>query len=621
MLRFSFIRFQRAQLFFGQSKQFSDVIPTVCSTYNTGSVQGVPRSKIEFLSKMLFMPSQSPPNSHLLKIAVLGYPNAGKSSLVNMLSNWRVCAVSGKAHTTRSKQTVIFTKDNIQLAFVDLPGLVSARQVRQFKLERTFIRDPHSAIFDADLILVVVDASNKYAREALDQELLKALHFFPSKESILVLNKVDKSRGDHTRLLDITRRLTGGVVGASEVGTKLLPHLDSFANKYIERTELGEGWSKRHLSIEDIVYPLLPPEAHEAAQARLKHIEKVMALLSPSIQIESVPKLKAKSKVDQNVKYITTSANQSEFRLPSLESDSLTRGTASNEIQQKTEILTKSDTNEIPADRCVTEVEHQSIKNFFKTFKPLKDATAITESSLAANQSLNFPSIQEIEDERLEAMLEQIKAQMMLKSATKEEVALRRQQWRELGVKLQGVKHWEGFNQVFMVSAATGEGIDNLRKYLLSRAKPGQWLLSPALITDVEPTEIIRMCVWAHCLDKLPQEIPYGLLVTVDECEHVNMNQGDERVYVHVRLRCPNERAIKNVIGPQGKQVREIAGAVKDELGTLFQTTTVVKLTVEAAKPSRGSIKRLRAAKDFAEVYPNFDNSAQPQRAIDTVEL
>lgn len=52
------------------------------------------------------------------------------------------------------------------------------------------------------------------------------------------------------------------------------------------------------------------------------------------------------------------------------------------------------------------------------------------------------------------------------------------------------------------------------------------------------------MCVWAHCLDKLPQEIPYGLLVTVDECEHVKINQGDDRVYVHVRLRCPNERAI-----------------------------------------------------------------------------
>lgn len=70
-------------------------------------------------------------------------------------------------------------------------------------------------------------------------------------------------------------------------------------------------------------------------------------------------------------------------------------------------------------------------------------------------------------------MLEQVKTQMMLKSATKEEVALRRQQWRELGVKLQGAKHWEGFNQVFMVSAATGEGIDNLR-------------VSPQLLTFIQ---------------------------------------------------------------------------------------------------------------------------------------
>lgn len=64
---------------------------------------------------MLFMPSQSPSGSKLLKVAIVGFPNAGKSSLVNMLTKWRVCAVSGKAHTTRSKQTVVFTKENIQL--------------------------------------------------------------------------------------------------------------------------------------------------------------------------------------------------------------------------------------------------------------------------------------------------------------------------------------------------------------------------------------------------------------------------------------------------------------------------------------------------------------------------
>lgn len=84
-----------------------------------------------------------------------------------------------------------------------------------------------------------------------------------------------------------------------------------------------------------------------------------------------------------------------------------------------------------------------------------------------------------------------------------------------------------------------------LQDYLLRRAKPNrQWLLSPALVTDIEPTEVIRMCVWAHCLDQLPQEIPYGIVVAVDECEHVRQAEGDDRVYVHARLRCPNERTI-----------------------------------------------------------------------------
>ena len=79
----------------------------------------------------------------------------------------------------------------------------------------------------------------------------------------------------------------------------------------------------------------------------------------------------------------------------------------------------------------------------------------------------------------------------------------------------------------------------------MERAIPGRnWLLSPALVTDVEPSELIRMCVWAHCLDQLPQEIPYGITVAVDECEPVNKADGDDRVYVHCRLRCPNERSI-----------------------------------------------------------------------------
>lgn len=158
---------------------------------------------------------------------------------------------------------------------------------------------------------MVVDASNKYARKALDLELLKALHFFSDKESILVLNKIDMSRGDPTRLLDVTRRLTGGVVGASDEGFKLLPHLDSFANKFIQRAELGEGWTKRHLSVEAIIYPLLPPEAHEAVQARFEHLERIAALISPPIQIESVPKLRSKS--NKRATFLSLSPSTSEI--------------------------------------------------------------------------------------------------------------------------------------------------------------------------------------------------------------------------------------------------------------------------------------------------------------------
>ncbi|CDS37566.1 Era-like GTP-binding protein [Echinococcus multilocularis] len=661
-------------------------VPTMLN--NAPTSHPVPRSKVEFLAKMLFMPSQSPPDSRLLKVAVVGFPNVGKSSLVNMLVNWRVCAVSGKAHTTRSKQTVVFTKDNIQLAFVDLPGLVSARQIRQFKLERTFIRDPHAAIFDADLILVVVDASNKYARKALDPEVLKVLHFFADKESVLVLNKVDKSQGDRTRLLEATRRLTGGLVGGRQA------HRDAFENKFNERAQLAEreSWARHHLSVEAIIFPLLPPEAHEAAQARLQHIKHLSALLSPTIQIESAPRLKAPSSPANSYLPPASSLPASEgsddppqFHLecesPEVESsfvdeqDFILQGQSNANDVDLPHIHLTPETPEVPSSslgelnapsenslrandivlpnnpilqigsltkvegecsthtvdpphlspdfeaktsiceaaavstkRCVTDIEHQIIKDFFVDYKRASpvDVHALTTFHTSNNKKeVDFAT----EEERLEGMLERVRTQMMLNSASKEEVALRRQKWRELGIQLQGVKHWEGFSQVFMVSAATGEGIDKLRNYLLEQAKPDrQWVLSPSLVTDVEPSELIRMSVWAHCLDQLPKEVPYGLVVTVDECDHVRQAEGDDRVYVHVRLRCPNERTIKCVIGPRGERIRAIASAAKQELSNLFLAPTVVKLTAEAVRPTRGSMQRMRAAKDFAEVFPNFDN-------------
>lgn len=70
---------------------------------------------MEYLQKFLHLSPQSPSNSKLLKVAVVGCPNAGKSTLVNALTKWNVCAVAGKAHTTRSKQISALVEDETQV--------------------------------------------------------------------------------------------------------------------------------------------------------------------------------------------------------------------------------------------------------------------------------------------------------------------------------------------------------------------------------------------------------------------------------------------------------------------------------------------------------------------------
>ncbi len=147
----------------------------------------------------------------------------------------------------------------------------------------------------SNLVLIVVDASNKYSREALNPEILKTLHFFSDKESVLVLNKIDKSAGNPTRLLETTRRLTAGVVGGRA------SHRDAFANKFNQRALLPPA-AKRP-SLEAIIYPRLPPEAHAAAQLRLEEIERLKALLSPAVQIEPMSKLIPPSKVEMQRKF------------------------------------------------------------------------------------------------------------------------------------------------------------------------------------------------------------------------------------------------------------------------------------------------------------------------------
>ncbi|CAF0736882.1 unnamed protein product [Adineta ricciae] len=150
-----------------------------------------------------------PNDSELLKVAIIGAPNAGKSTFVNRLMGWRISSVSKRPHTTRHRTTGVLTDANKQIVFLDTPGFVAPWRKKRHNLEKSMILDPHSCLWDANLICVVHDVSNHWLRFKLDEEILKCLYAHPEKEAILILNKVDSIKRKRM-LLDVTTVLTDG---------------------------------------------------------------------------------------------------------------------------------------------------------------------------------------------------------------------------------------------------------------------------------------------------------------------------------------------------------------------------------------------------------------------------
>src|SRR5690349_23868861 len=102
-------------------------------------------------------------------VAVIGAPNAGKSTLVNALVGQKVAIVSPKAQTTRARLMGIAIEDSAQIVLVDTPGIFEPRR----RLDRAMVAAAWTGAEDADLILLVVDAEAGVNREA--QRIISAL--------------------------------------------------------------------------------------------------------------------------------------------------------------------------------------------------------------------------------------------------------------------------------------------------------------------------------------------------------------------------------------------------------------------------------------------------------------
>lgn len=189
-------------------------IPEDEKAWETVYQREIPRT-LEEMGTMLGKEVDSPLDARLLKVAVIGLPNSGKSTLINKLVGWRVCSVSSKVHTTEVCAQAIHNIGSTQLVFLDTPGLVTQEEVTKHRLKRSLLTEAEMSLQEADLMAVVHDASNHFTRHSLHPRVLRLLVLYPTIPSVLVLNKTDRTKCKQN-LLDMTRLLTGGTVGGQK---------------------------------------------------------------------------------------------------------------------------------------------------------------------------------------------------------------------------------------------------------------------------------------------------------------------------------------------------------------------------------------------------------------------
>jgi GTP-binding protein Era len=180
-------------------------------------------------------------------VALIGAPNAGKSTLLNTLVGSKVTIVSHKVQTTRTLVRGIAVTGNAQLIFVDTPGIFAPRR----RLDRAMVTSAWGGAQDADVVALLVDA-----RKGLDEEAEAILERLTQvrQPKLLLLNKVDVV--EREKLLGLAKAANDKV---------------AFAATFMVSALTGDGVDdvKRHLAEQMPIGPwLYPPDQMSDAPLR-----------------------------------------------------------------------------------------------------------------------------------------------------------------------------------------------------------------------------------------------------------------------------------------------------------------------------------------------------------------
>lgn len=117
-------------------------------------------------------------------VALMGAPNVGKSTLVNNLVGSKISIVTPKVQTTRASIKGIYTHGDIQLVFIDTPGLFNAKE----KLEKAIVQEAWKRVEEADYLALLVDAKRGICKDT--KQVINSLKQ-QGKKASLIINKID----------------------------------------------------------------------------------------------------------------------------------------------------------------------------------------------------------------------------------------------------------------------------------------------------------------------------------------------------------------------------------------------------------------------------------------------